>query len=215
MPDSIFPAELAEIIATHRAHFGGFTMQDDPSGGEAPKAPEAGAKPDDKGGESAPGDGSKQDAPLTEGGYKALQEERQARKALEAQVKALEPLKAQMEAIAGVFGKAEGDKTPDVASQIADLQKQVEQMNADKARDALVGDVVKAHPGLSAEDVTFMRTNLASKEAMEAYATRVADAADTMRRRPDRGAGRGGSNGRSSGGVSAGRDLYAETHPTK
>lgn len=77
------PAELAEIIATHRALFGGFMMMADEAGGDAPAGGAEGDKPADADGADKPGD----DEQLGDAGKKALAEERQARKKAERELR--------------------------------------------------------------------------------------------------------------------------------
>lgn len=197
------PTELMSIINAHRERFAGLTMsanppeQDSANGEQQPPA-----NPPANDGDNPP---------LNEGGMKALKAERDARKALEDQVKALEPIKAQMDALAAALGKPAGESGPDLAAQVAEMREQLDKMNAEKAREALVDEVARAHPKLTAADVTFMRVNLTTREAMTDYAKRVGAASDSMRRTPDRGAGRGGSS-EQSGSVSSGRDLFNDRH---
>lgn len=155
---------------------------------------------------------------LGEGGLKALQAEREARKALEAQVKTLEPLKAQMDAIAAAFGAKPGEKTPDVADQIADLQKRLADMDAKAQHDADVDAVLntadklgKYGDRLSAADVSLLRT-LPSREAMEAVAKRLIEGAKPGVPKPDRSVAQSGSGSTSGGTVTAGRDLFRDRH---
>lgn len=79
MPNLI-PAELAEIIATHKGLFGGFTMMaDDGAPTDPPADPPA----------NPPADAPKDQEPLKEPGLKALQAEREARAKAEAELAAL------------------------------------------------------------------------------------------------------------------------------
>lgn len=203
MPDSLMPAELREIIATHRALFGGFTMQTDAS--EAPAG--GGDKGEDKA-QQQPSDGFKSEhsksAVLAD-----LATERDKRQALEAEVAKLAPLQKLVEALAPEAKSAE-DSTQ------AALDAITQRLAAAEHR-ALVAEHGE---GLSDEDKAIL-SKISDPDVMGEVAARMRDATSaeqpgTPRRnpKPDRSAGRGGDV-KSSGSVASGRDLYRERHSQK
>jgi hypothetical protein len=160
------PAELAEIIATHRDLFGGFTMMAEDgastepvvSGQPNPTPAATAAKVDEQ--------------QLGDGGQKALKSERDARKSAEqqvadlrAQVDALKPLQEQMTRLSDAFGAPKGASTEDVVGQ---LQSQL----AELRHDNLVNAIARDHRIVDAADIELLKT--ASDEAsMTKLATRL------------------------------------------
>ena len=169
--NSTMPAELAEIIATHKAIFGATIMLAD-DGGE-PKGDEP------KGDEPDGDEGGDQGEKLGEAGLKALQEERDALQ------KALNP------------GK-EPDPTADLTEQVAALAKKLEDREAEDARDALAKSVAAGAGITDVNDVALIKAQ-GGEEAMRALAARLKGtpvAAGGRIPRPDPSQGmRGGSGG--------------------
>ena len=134
------PIGLAEIIETHRALFGDTVMSADEGEKAGEKIPDAG--------EPAKNDAKAET--LGEGGIKALQAERDARKALEAQVKELQgkakdadEAKKVIDGLAALFAK-DGDKpdpTADLAALVAELKRESDETKAAKVRDALAAKI--------------------------------------------------------------------------
>ena len=116
-PNPLMPAELAEIIATHTALFGGFTMMAD----ETPDAGDAGDQQTDGDGDDS--DAAKDD--LGDAGKRALAAERRRAKQAE---KDRDALQAQLDKIADA-DKSEAQKATDRAAK------------AEEERDALAAQL--------------------------------------------------------------------------
>lgn len=183
MHNTIYPADLAEIIQTHRELFGGYVMQDD---GEQS---EASAEPADKADEPA----DKADEPLGEKGLKALQAEREARKQLEAEI-------AKLKGSAGVLDDlrkaltpqgAEPDPQVDLAAQVAEMRKQLDAAAAKEAHSKLAVEVATAAGVTNASDVALIAAQT-DKGAMEALALRLKGATPAGTPKADPSAGKSG-----------------------
>lgn len=183
MHNTIYPADLAEIIQTHRKLFGGYVMQDD---GEQS---DASAEPADKADEPA----DKADEPLGEKGLKALQAEREARKQLEAEI-------AKLKGSAGVLDDlrkaltpqgAEPDPQVDLAAQVAEMRKQLDAAAAKEAHSKLAVEVATAAGVTNASDVALIAAQT-DKGAMEALALRLKGATPAGTPRADPSAGKSG-----------------------
>lgn len=183
MHNTIYPADLAEIIQTHRELFGGYVMQDD---GEQS---EASAEPADKADEPA----DKADEPLGEKGLKALQAEREARKQLEAEI-------AKLKGSAGVLDDlrkaltpqgAEPDPQVDLAAQVAEMRKQLDAAAAKEAHSKLAVEVATAAGVTNASDVALIAAQT-DKGAMEALALRLKGAMPAGTPKADPSAGKSG-----------------------
>ena len=198
------PVDLADIIDTHRRLFGGLVMMAD----------EPAEKTEDKPAEKTEGD--KPEEKLQEGGLKALQAERDARKALEAKVKELEGAKGVLDKLAEVFAKdgQKPDPNADLAAQVAELLKRDEDAKAEKARDALARQVAKANDIIDVTDIELLAKQ-ADEDAMKALAARLKGVPAARGPKPDPSQGKGGSGSANGGSVTAGRDLYHERHTTK
>ena len=166
---NLMPAELAEIIATHRALFGGWRMQADapadPPADSAPPAPEV------KGGDQP-------DEPLGEGGLRALQAERDARKQLEAEVAKLKGSTGVLDELRKALAPqgAEPDPQADLAAQ---------------ARQQLAVEVATAAGVTHAGDVALIAAQT-DKGAMEALALRLKGAMPAGTPKADPSAGKSG-----------------------
>lgn len=145
-------AWLSETFERNRSRFGGYRMQADPTDPPA-DPPKADPKPDE---------------PLGEGGKRALEAERTARKALEMQVAELAPLKEQMTALAAAFGvKAnEGDKGADV---LATVQQQLAQIQRDNAVLALANE----HGITDKGDLELLKSSALEGDALAGMAARL------------------------------------------
>ena len=205
MPE--IPTELAEIIAVHRDLFGGFKMVDesdpkeDPNGNPPKNDPSSDPKPDPKADEA-----------LGDAGKAALVKEREARKALEKQLAELTPMKSTIDALKGALGGAEvkpEDAVKALTEQMGELKHQI-----------LVERVARENKITEADDLDLLK-EATSEEAMAKLAKRLApaegDSKDGKGGKPkaDPSAGKGGGEGAKPTGVSAGRDLFRETHPSK
>lgn len=181
MPHPFMPVELADIIDTHRRLFGGMVMMAD--------------EPDDKPDEPKPAeDADPKPEPLGEGGKKALQAERDARKTLEAKVKELEGAKGVLDKLAEVFAKdgEKPDPNADLAAQVAELLKRDEDAKAEKARDALARQVAKASEITDVDDIELLAKQ-PDEDAMKALAARLKGVPAAKTPKPDPSQGRGGS----------------------
>lgn len=177
-------ADLAEIIAIHRAEFGGWRMQADESA-EPPAAPVPPA-PEAK-------DGAKPDQPLGEGGIKALQAEREARKQLEAEIAQLKGSTSVLDELRKALTPqgAEPDPQADLAAQVAEMRKQLDEAAAAQARQQLAVEVATAAGVTHASDVALIAAQT-DKGAMEALALRLKGATPAGTPKPDPSTGHSG-----------------------
>lgn len=201
------PDDLRQIIDTHRALFGGFTMlADNNSAPEAPKEPSDGSKAPE-----APKDddkADKADEKLGDSGLRALQRERDGRKALEQQ---MSELKRGLAAIAGA-------ETPDPTKvTVEDVAAQMQHMQHELA----VERAARSH-GITAEDDIKLLVATTSEDQLNALAARLApadhtgsDGAKPRGPKPDPSIGRGGGDYNKGGTVQAGRDAYRQLHQKK
>ena len=183
MPNPTIPTELAEIIAIHKALFGGWTMTETPPEPN-PNQPD-GTKPDEGGKDDG-------DKPLGPNGEKALAAERDARKKSDQKVAALE---AQFTKLAEAFGVKPADSKPDGEDKVDALAKAVDTILHNSAVDRVARD----HGITDADDLALLREQ-ANEQAMEKLAKRIQpaknddDGAKPKRRppAPDHTQGRGG-----------------------
>lgn len=175
MHNTIFPADLAEIIQTHRELFGGYVMQADGEQPEAPAEPPAPAEPADKA-----------DEPLGEKGLKALQAEREARKQLEAEIAKLKGSAGVLDDLRKVLTPqgAEPDPQVDLAAQVAEMRKQL-------VHSKLAVEVATAAGVTNASDVALIAAQT-DKGAMEALALRLKGAMPAGIPKADPSAGKSG-----------------------
>ena len=183
MHSTIYPADLAEIIQTHRELFGGYVMQDD---GEQS---EASAEPADKADEPA----DKADEPLGEKGLKALHAEREARKQLEAEIAKLKGSASVLDDLRKVLTPqgAEPDPQVDLAAQVAEMRKQLDAAAAKEVHSELAVEVATAAGVTSASDVALIAAQT-DKGAMEALALRLKGATPAGAPKADPSAGKSG-----------------------
>ena len=177
---NLMPAELAEIITTHKALFGGWQMQADPPADPAPPTPEA-------------KDGDRPDQPLGEGGLRALQAERDARKQLEAEVAKLKGSTGVLDELRKALAPqgAEPDPQADLAAQVAEMRKQLDDAAAAQARQQLAVEVATAAGVTHAGDVALIAAQT-DKGAMEALALRLKGAMPAGTPKPDPSTGHSG-----------------------
>ena len=176
------PVELAYIIDTHRRLFGGLVMMaEEPAETPPAETPPEGkpeGKPEDK---------------LQEGGIKALQAERDARKQLQKEVDALKGAQQTLDKLAEAFAK---DGTPDpgadLAAQVAELTEWRRGREAEDARDALAKSVAKAHDITDVTDIDLLARQT-DEDAMKALAARLKGVPAAKTPKPDPSQGRGGS----------------------
>ena len=154
-----------ELLAFHAAHFGGARMENEPPQGDP--APTSTPPSNDP---APTGD----DKPLGPGGEKALQAERDQRKALEKTVADMKSAhEAQMDALAKAFGlkKEDVSDTDALAGKVTGLSDQLEKLT----RANLVLSVVNEHPNLSDEDKKVVAA-LPDEATMRTVAARLAEA---------------------------------------
>lgn len=182
MHNTIYPADLAEIIQTHRELFGGYVMQGDGEQSEAPAEPPAPAEPADKA-----------DEPLGEKGLKALQAEREARKQLEAEVAKLKGSTGVLDDLRKVLTPqgAEPDPQVDLAAQVAEMRKQLDAAAAKEVHSKLAVEVATAAGVTNASDVALIAAQT-DKGAMEALALRLKGAMPAGIPKADPSAGKSG-----------------------
>lgn len=182
MHNTIFPADLAEIIQTHCELFGGYVMQADGEQPEAPAEPPAPAEPADKA-----------DEPLGEKGLKALQAEREARKQLEAEIAKLKGSAGVLDDLRKVLTPqgAEPDPQVDLAAQVAEMRKQLDAAAAKEVHSKLAVEVATAAGVTNASDVALIAAQT-DKGAMEALALRVKGAMPAGIPKADPSAGKSG-----------------------
>lgn len=130
--------------------------------------------------------------PLGEGGKKALQTERDARKALEKELQDLKSgQKAQMDALAEAFGVKKSD-SKDGGDVIASLQQQM----ADMQRANLIHQIALEHGVTEADDIALIEA-ASSEDGMRRIADRIKSSTDATpgTPKPDRSQGGQGGQG--------------------
>lgn len=166
MQNPPIPAELAEIIATHRALFGGFTMMADEQEANDADA-EAGDQPDGDGQEEAIDK-------LGDAGLKALHQERDARKDLERQLNQLRDSLASL-------GGAKADPKSSLEDQISNLAAQF----ADLTNQTQVDKLARVHGITDEKDLELLAQ--APESARDALAARLAPNAEAKQAAGKRG----------------------------
>jgi hypothetical protein len=215
------PASIQALIDFHREAFGGYRMVDDGKGGAGGGQPEGdkggqGGQGGTSGGKSDQGGTGKKDQgdePLGESGTKALQAERDARKALDAEVKALKTAQAdQTRKIAEAFGIKTDDGKTSTDDVVSALQKQVQDMQ----HDGLVYQLANEHTITDKDDLELLK-GVRDETALRKLAARLAKKADDdqgeggkqkhrpPRQDPNQGRGDGGKAPGSSGSAEADR----------
>lgn len=198
--DSQRAAWLAATIERNR-RFAGLRMADDGGDGSSEDGENAGVD----------GVGEDDDEPLGEGGKKALDAERTARKAAEDRLKAIEgDFEGFKKALAEGLGikSGEGEKGEDA---LAAVQAQVASMQ----HEAAVLRLANQHKITDPEDLALLASTK-DAEGMKKLAERLAPADDTddgtkpRRPKPDPTQGGGAGEGDNSG-VSHGRDLFKQS----
>lgn len=188
------------------------------SGDDDPKPPDP--KPVDPPVDPKPGDPAKDDdKPLGPAGEKALQAERDARKALEKQVAELSPLKKLVEALAG--GKQPDDKTAIEALQakFADQEKAIAEERQARwraevaAEKKLKPEQAKRLVGSTKEELLADADDLLS--AFPAKDDDEADAGKAGKKQPRPDPAQGARSGEKASSLDGGRSLYAERHKKK
>lgn len=201
--DPTNPATIQALIDHHRSTFGGWKMEGDE--GESKGSESDSAKPDEKGDKTS-GDKS-DDKPLGPNGEKALQSERDARKALENQ---LNQLKSGLASALGVNGGDAKSSTDDV---LASVQQQLATMQ----RENLVLSVAGSHKITDEDDLGLLRDFKGDADGLRKLAARLkpSDKVDNerpgvkKRPAPDYSQGQGSSKAGLAG-VNAGRDMFNE-----
>ena len=211
MPTINMPAELAEIIATHRREFGGFVME------EAPKQPEPLA------GNNA-GDSGKQDQGVD--GFKSehskqsvladLATARQERNELRAKVEKLEPLAAQLEKLTKALAPESEDGDEQATSDaLAAIQKRLDEADLRASVEALA----RRHKIDSDEDVALL-ASIPDAKQREALAVRIAPGDQEPPKSrffsgPDPSIGKGGGAGSPRTVAEARKEALARRTQTK
>jgi hypothetical protein len=216
------PAQTAWLSATidrNRLIFGDARMMaedadaDDGVGGGDDDKSDA-----DKDADKGKGVDKSGDEPLGEPGKKALDAERDARKAAEQQVTALkgefDGFKTALTTALGIKGK-EGDGAEDALTAV---QKEL----ASIRHEAAVLRLANEHKITDAKDLEILKT-ATDEDSMKKLAERLApseenqrDAKSRTRPKPDRGQGGSSSDGKKGALVGlSGSDLYDRLHPPK
>ena len=208
MPTINMPAELAEIIATHRREFGGFVME------EPPNQPEPLAGNDD-------GDSGKQGVD----GFKSehskqsvladLATARQERNELRAKVEKLEPLAAQLEKLTKALAPESEDGDEQATSDaLAAIQKRLDEADLRASVEALA----RKHKIDSDEDVALL-ASISDAKQREALAARIAPGDQGNKKnwppRPDPSIGKGGGAGSPRTVAEARKEALARRTQTK
>jgi len=154
---------LAETIARNRRQYSGLRMMaDDPAGGDDP-APKS---------EDPKGDSPKQDEPLGEGGKKALESEREARKQAE---KTAESLRGEFDGFKKALLEGLGLKDKDATE--GDALSAVQKQLADMQHESAVLKLANQHKITDAADLELLGT-AKDPEAMKRLAERLAPSSD-------------------------------------
>ena len=209
MPTINMPAELAEIIATHRREFGGFVME------EPPNQPEPLAGNDD-------GDSGKQGVD----GFKSehskqsvladLATARQERNELRAKVEKLEPLAAQLEKLTKALAPESEDGDEQATSDaLAAIQKRLDEADLRASVEALA----RKHKIDSDEDVALL-ASIPDAKQREALAVRIAPGDQEPPKSrffsgPDPSIGKGGGAGSPRTVAEARKEALARRTQTK
>lgn len=172
--DPTNPATIHALINFHRAAFGGWTME-----GEGEQAGTGGDPPNS--GDPKPGEPKgdpPDDKPLGPNGEKALQSERDARKAIEAEL-------AQLKA---GFASALGLKDKDAKSGSEDILATLQQQMADLQHHNLVLSLANENEITDKDDLTLLRGFQGDEDAIRRLAARLkptkADPEPNGKRRP-------------------------------
>lgn len=183
------PSTIQALIDFHRSTFGGWVMDgEDPAGATATVTPPATTDPTGSG----KADDGATDEKLGDAGMKALQTERDARKAMEAQ---LNTLKAGLASALGIESKDAKSSTDDV---LASIQEQMASMQHEN----LVLTVANTHKITDEDDLSLLRDFKGNEEALRKLAGRLKpsdkqeEAAPPKRRSPgpDHSQGRGNNS---------------------
>lgn len=202
------PASIQALIDFHRATFGGAHMVDDSGTGDD-KATDDKATDEQK--SAAAVDKKTEDKPLGPNGEKALQAERDSRKALEQQLQQLQTAqKEQTDRLAAAFGIKDKDAKSGTDDVVAALQKQMAEMQ----HTSLVYQIAGQHQITETDDLELLRST-SNEATMRKLATRLAvksdDASDGKpgRPKPDASQGKGGAGGSARSVAEAQADYIA------
>lgn len=207
---TLTPDQAAWLDATFRRNanlYGGLRMMadDDGDGDDADKGGDG--KEPDKGAGSGAGD-----EPLGDAGKRALEAERNERKALKAE---LDTLKTGLAAALGTKADAGSDDDKTLLDQI---QQQIHGMQ----REAAVLTIANTHKITDEADLALLRS-ATDEDAMKRLAERLAPGDESTddkpkparRPKPDLTQGGGAGEGGADSGVGAGRDLFKASRKTK
>ena len=208
MPTINMPAELAEIIATHRREFGGFVMEEPPNQLEPP----AGNDDGDSGKQGVDGfksEHSKQSV------LADLATARQERNELRAKVEKLEPLAAQLEKLTKALAPESEDGDEQATSDaLAAIQKRLDEADLRASVEALA----RKHKIDSDEDVALL-ASISDAKQREALAARIAPGDQGNKKnwppRPDPSIGKGGGAGSPRTVAEARKEALARRTQTK
>ena len=209
MPTINMPAELAEIIATHRREFGGFVMEEPPNQPEPP----AGNDDGDIGKQGVDGfksEHSKQSV------LADLATARQERNELRAKVEKLEPLAAQLEKLTKALAPESEDGDEQATSDaLAAIQKRLDEADLRAAVEALA----RKHKIDSDEDVALL-ASIPDAKQREALAVRIAPGDQEPPKSrffsgPDPSIGKGGGAGSPRTVAEARKEALARRTQTK
>lgn len=191
-------AWLANTMQKRRSQFAGWRMEADPAPADAPPADPAPSSADKDG-----------DEPLGEGGKKALDAERDARKAAEGQLSAL---RGEFDAFKTALTEAVGVK-PEKGKE-GDPLTQVQQQLAQMQRENAVFRIAAEHSITDKDDLDLLRS-ATDEQAMSKLAGRLAEKAAETPGTPKPDATQGGTGGSVKADVAPGvarlRQAYADT----
>lgn len=192
-------AWLADTFRKRHQQFAGWRMEAEPAGDLAPAADQEPSGDQAKSG----------DEPLGEGGKKALDAERDARKAAEGQ---LSTLRGEFDAFKAALTEAVGVK-PEKGKE-ADPLAQVQQQLAQMQRENAVFRIAAEHAISDKDDLDLLRS-ATDEQAMSKLAGRLAAKADATPGTPKPDATQGGTGGSVKAEVGPGvarlRQAYADT----
>ena len=195
------PVDLAEIIETHKALFGGFTM--------TAGTPETG---------NPPAEGEQQSDDFKSEHSKQsvladLAKARLERQALQAQVNELTPFKDQFAKLQEVFAPKQSDDKAETADALTEITRRIEasELSAEVERLARTYKI-------DDDDTVALLKAVPDKTQREALAKRLAPTEDDKPKdnrrqpRPDPSVGKSGGDGSKTTSVDSGRSLYADMH---
>ncbi len=199
------PADLAEIIATHKAIFGGFTMTATPPEATPPATGGDPTPPAVPPAPTPPAEPLAKPADVTDEAWNALGDP--GKKALVAERTKADTEKARADALQKQIDDAKLSADEKAAKDLKEAQEQA----ATATLRALKYEVAAAK-GIDLANAHRLTGSTKAELEADADAFKATfPVAGTPKADPSQGKG-GGKDGRSATGVTAGRDLYRDTH---